>query len=55
MSAATIKEEYEAQISELRAKASQLEAELAALPVEVHGLATELFLKLKAFFTGMPT
>lgn len=46
----TIKEQIEAEIADLEAKAAAARAKLAALPEEAHGIAVEVWEKIKAFF-----
>lgn len=51
---ATVREAIDAQIAAVRAKADAdvavLQSQIDVLPAEVHGLAEEVWAKIKAFF-----
>ena len=49
-----VKEAYQREIGNLRARAVNLEAELALLPVEVHAIEHETWLKIKSYFGNIP-
>jgi diguanylate cyclase (GGDEF)-like protein/PAS domain S-box-containing protein len=49
-----VKEAYQREINNLRARAINLEAELEILPVEVHGIEHDTWIKIKSYFGNIP-